>query len=416
MMDGFERVPGHSGNYALRLFGQNLATNAVIGDGFFGGAPWNTRPDSIVGYARYDILPGDSAGMMVLFKKNGQIFDTAFLLLPSGVQNTFQRIARKINYTTSLIPDSIVVIFVPTNYLNGPDTHFHNSITLDDVSFLPGNVGFPNSNFEDWFTSIVDQPLYWGSFGFIELDTLDPTAGHMVSKVYFNAPSDFAAQITSIYFPIANVAGGEISTRTHIFNENPADFPVRGRHVTLNGYYQFFPAATGDTMEILLTMYKNSTAIGYADFFSADSVTSFSPFNIPINYIDPTEIPDSASLRIKSSKGNGKAGTKLMVDKLSFDGFVSAVNNTHPDLFELDGMKVFPNPARDRLIVENLLADNKECSLSLFSVKGEIIKEIKLAATEHSAQIEVGELSPGFYLLVMKKGERTFSKKIIIQR
>ena len=277
---------------------------------------------------------------------------------------------------------------------------------------MPGNVGFPNSNFEDWFTSIVDKPLYWTSFSYIGLDTLDPTANHMVSKVYFNAPFDFAAQIKNIAAPLVGIGGGELSTHNNIFNDYPDDFAVRGKHVTLNGYYKFFPAP-GDTMQILVSMYKNDSVIGFGLLEVGDSVPDFSPFSIPINYTS-TAIPDSGSLRLRSGKENPKLGTTLTVDKLSFDGFVSAVNNAKPDVLEMDGMKVYPNPARDLLVIENL--SDKDCSLSLLNVSGQILREIKLPAGQHSTQMEVGDLAPGFYLLVMKKGDDHFTKKIIIQR
>ncbi|MDB5228154.1 MAG: hypothetical protein JWN78_2347 [Bacteroidota bacterium] len=170
-------------------------------------------------------------------------------------------------------------------------------------------------------------------------------------------------------------------------------------------------------MFIMITMYKNGVEVGTGSLNQSDSMPDFTSFSIPINYYNVTDIPDSADIRMGSSFNfPAHLGTKLFVDKLSFDGFVSAVNNIKPDLFELDGMKIFPNPARDRLIIENLFEDNKECSVTLFSFKGESIKEIKLAAGEHTAHMEVGDLSPGFYLLVMKKGDRVFSKKIIIQR
>ena len=113
---------------------------------------------------------------------------------------------------------------------------------------------------------------------------------------------------------------------------------------------------------------------------------------------------------------NSKEGTRLIVDKLSFDGFVATNVRPPAEALELEGMKVFPNPARDYLIIENLFNINKECSLSLMSITGQVIRELKLPAGQRTAQMEVGDLAPGLYVLVMKKGDSNYSKKIIIQK
>lgn len=408
--DGFERVPGHSGNYAMRVFGQNLVSNGILTEIFEGGVPWNTRPDSIVVFAKYDVVAGDSAVIMCLFKKNAQVFDTAFINIRGSSGSTFQRLAYKINYHTLLIPDSMIAILLPTFRLEGPDIYYHNSITLDDISFMPGNLGFQNSNFEEWFSSVVEKPLYWEYFKYIGLDTLNPTGGHVVSKAYFNAPDDFAAEITTNVYPVVGLTGGILSTQLNIFIDKANDFPLRGKHLTLNGYYKFLPVP-GDTMEILLNLSKNGALMGIASFRSGDSVPEFTPFSIPITYYN-SDIPDSANLQLRSGGNHPHLGTKLFVDKLSFDGFVQ----TKVDLLQLDGMNVYPNPARDYLVIENLFNLNKECSLSLFSITGQLLREIKLPAGQRTAQMEVGNLSRGFYILTMKKGENNYSKKIIIQK
>ena len=237
----------------------------------------------------------------------------------------------------------------------------------------------------------------------------------MVSKVFFNAPNDFAAEAKNINWGM-QVFGGELTTKSSVVDEDKGGFPVRGRHVTLNGYYKFFPVG-GDSLQISLDMKKGNTILGSAYNVYYDSIPDFTPFSIPIAYTDSSNIPDSATMDLRLHNASSlHIGSKFVIDKLSFDGFVSGVKNINPDLLEMDGMKVYPNPARDLLIIENLFADNKECSLTLFSVKGEIIREKKLSMQEHYTQMEVGDLAPGFYVLVMKKGDRAFSKKIIIQK
>ncbi|MDB5227786.1 MAG: C-terminal target protein, partial [Bacteroidota bacterium] len=273
-----------------------------------------------------------------------------------------------------------------------------------------------NSNFDTWFSTVIERPLSWFNVRYLGLNAAQPDSNHMVHKVFFNAPDDFAAEISNIYWGTPGpVFGGELSTKSGVTDDQAGGFPIRGRHVTFNGYYKFFPFG-GDTLQISLDLKKAGSVVATAYTLVYDPVTDFTPFSIPISYTDSVNIPDSASIGFRLHNVSGlNSASKFVVDKLSFDGFVSGIKNIKNDLLELDGMKVYPNPARDHLMIENLFADNKACTLSLFSVKGEMIREIKLAAGERLAQIQVGDLSPGFYVLVMKKGDRSFSHKIIIQ-
>ena len=238
----------------------------------------------------------------------------------------------------------------------------------------------------------------------------------MVSKVYFNTPDDYAAEINNVPWAGMPVLEGVLAIHNGILDNKAGGFPVRGKHMTLNGYYKYFPAP-GDTMRMDITMLKGITSVGYGSLFQGDSVPDFTPFSIPIMYTDP-QIPDSADISISCSndKNHAQPGTRLVINKLSFDGFVSGVQTTKVDLLQLDGMKVYPNPARDYLIIENLFNINKESSLSLLSITGQVLRQINLPAGQRIAQMEVGDLSPGFYVLIMKKGDNNYSKKIVIQK
>ncbi|MDB5228155.1 MAG: hypothetical protein JWN78_2348 [Bacteroidota bacterium] len=414
----FSRVPGHSGNYAVKISALNIVLNGSIGDGIFGGVPLNVsgRPDSIVFFSNYSIQAGDSAFMLLILKKNGNPVTFQMQPITATSGGAFKRLSYKINYDTLLVPDSIIIGFVSSNIFDRKSPYFNNFLIIDDISFLPGNTTFTNSGFESWFSTIIESPLSWFTFPYVALDSANATGNHMVSKVYFNAPDDYAAEISNITWPGGLIIGGELANHNGILDNKEGGFPIRGKHVTFNGYYKFFPAQ-GDTMRININMLKGKTSVGNGDFFQTDSVPDYTPFSIPINYIGTT-IPDSADIEIScySNKNNVHAGTRIIVDKLSFDGFVSGVQITKTDLLQLDGMKVYPNPARDFLIIENLYDVNKVCSLSLFSITGQLLREIKLPAGQRTTQMEVGDLSPGFYVLTMKKGENNYSKKITIQK
>ena len=421
VQDTFSRVPGHNG-YALRLKGQTFVINGYVPDNapFLGGVPLNTiaRPDSVAFYLNYNVAPGDSAFVLVLLKKQAHVLANRFYPITGNSSGTFKRLAYKIMYDSLAVPDSVILAFATSNIIEGKSPYYNNFMDIDDITFIPGNITFANSNFETWFSTFIERPLSWFYVSYLGLNAAQPDSNHMVHKVFFNAPNDFAAEVNNIYWGSPGlVFGGELSTKTGVVDDYAGGFPVRGRHFTFNGYFKFLPVG-GDTLQVSVDFKKNGAPVGMGYSLYYDPVPDFTAFSIPITYTDSVNIPDSATIGFRIHNVSGTSGlhqgSKFVVDKLSFDGFVSGIKNIK-DLFELDGMKVYPNPARDYVMIENLLTD-KKCSLSLFSVKGEIVREIKLAAGERLAKIEVGDLPPGFYVLVMRKGERLFSHKIIIEK
>ena len=157
----FSQVPGHAGNYAVKLSGQNIMIMGAIGEGIFGGIPLNfsSRPDSIVLFSNYFVETGDSAVMLVALKKNGNQAAFNFIPITGTSGGVFKRLSFKINYDTLVIPDTLIIGFITTNIFDRKSPYFNNFLEIDDISFLPGNLGFLNSNFESWYTNYIESPV-----------------------------------------------------------------------------------------------------------------------------------------------------------------------------------------------------------------------------------------------------------------
>lgn len=416
--EDFERVQGHSGNYALKLSKQTFAVIGSIGDGFFGGTSLflNTIPDSIEAYIRYNVEPGDSAGMMVILKKGGIAISTTICPVTGNSAGTFQRIVTKINYDSFVIPDTVFILTTPTIYLFEKNTiRTNNEITVDDIAFLPEHATFRNSNFEDWFISYVESPVSWFNLRYFGLDTLDPSQNHMVSKVFFEEPEDYAASIRNISWYQNLTVGGELSLRNGLIGGSWGGFPVKGKHTTLNGYYKYIPVWK-DSMTILVGMYKGDSLVGSGQIIHWDSVPEFTPFRVPITYTS-SSVPDSADIILRSSNSKSPViGSTLIVDKLSFDGFVLTditSKITPPELFEEAGIKIYPNPSRDYIVAE---CDNIKSAytISIVNIQGQVLKEIRLERNQKYIQIRVGELAVGSYFLLLENEEKIYTKKFIV--
>jgi hypothetical protein len=76
---------------------------------------------------------------------------------------------------------------------------------------------------------------------------------------------------------------------------------------------------------------------------------------------------------------------------------------------ESQGVKVYPNPVRDRVTV---FLPEQQAELSLYTDKG--IRVVHLQAERKEVEIEMAEFGPGIYLLKVESGGQTFTKKMIV--
>ncbi len=416
-----QQVSGNTGNYALKLTDREVALNGMISDGKNGDLQCNvaittdTPPDSVSFYLNYFIEAGDTAFVIFQMKKQGSLLFRNFYPITGNSAGEFKRLSYKIQYDSLAVPDSLTFLLLTTNALNQPLEPYHNNfMTIDDIALQPGNISFENSGFEDWYGSVIDIPLSWFNLRYFGLIPNHPDSNHMVRRVYFNEPYDFAAEIKNIYLPLGGVGQGAINSQRASIDDRKIGFPVKGRHTSLNGYYKFYPMP-GDVIEVYIDMKKNGQNIGNTLYFITDTASEFTPFTIPIYYNNDADIPDSAYLNFKINNNEPVYGSRLVLDKLSFDGFVTTGVTPSAEILDADGIKVYPNPARDYIIIEYPAEIKTESILSILGSNGQLIRKVTLARGKQTTQMEVGHLLPGVYLIIIRNSKQTYMHKIIIQ-
>jgi uncharacterized delta-60 repeat protein len=86
------------------------------------------------------------------------------------------------------------------------------------------------------------------------------------------------------------------------------------------------------------------------------------------------------------------------------------------DLLESSEMTVYPNPSNDLLSITlkgKDFTNNLQSQLSLFDDKGVMIMQKNL--TQVTTELQVNQLSPGIYNLLIQNGQNRIAKKIVVQ-
>jgi len=405
--------PACNGNYAVKIHntaegGISALTMGFVGDGVFGGVPFQARPDSLIGCFNYYVDGTDSAWVVLILKKGGNIISMNINNITGSSGGNFIHLKFPVQYNTNDTPDSLVLFF-SSGSIN-QRTHSPASwLIADDIHFSGTSLNITNNSFEQWHSDIgLGLPgwKYEGK-GMIPIDT----NAVAVMKTTDAVSNQFAAKLKT-FSQGGRLRGGSLQTGNDVMDK----IPVNARHHSLTGYYKYFPH-NNDTMNICVYMYRNGVWIGSGTFYQKNTVRSYEPFTAEIIYFTP-DVPDSATINIRtynlfSPRGN----SALYIDKLNFDGFFTGIKETPlPAIGNID-FSVYPNPFSEKATVSFLLNKEEIIMVRLFDISG---KQVALLTDgcykpgEYNINLPVTGLNKGFYICVMNTGDQILSRKVIV--
>jgi hypothetical protein len=415
-------IDSHSGSYALRLETANTPDEPVFGAAFIGqvsdtsiagGIPFTQRPDSVSGYAKYDIQVGDTAFMAVLFKKFGAplgICSLAFV----GSNNTYQYFSAPVNWFVPIIsPDSLVAGFISSSFDNTPIAG--STITFDDIAFVGVGASFPNGGFEDWTEIGADEPDDWTTTNLLTTSV----GGAGVTKSTDSHTGSFAAQLESVI----SFNGDSICLLTNGTldgEEGPTGgMPVFEFPKLVSGYYKYSPVGM-DTALAGLWLYHYNAGTGITETLQETVIplppaSEYTYFELPVLYYD-IPVPDTINIAFAPSNYEGGyigLGSTLLVDDLeiTYQPFITTIDekqDPQPNLY--------PNPAYSQININIEGWLNQKIAVEVSDIRGKIIYRTQERATASSdISIDVQHLDPGIYFYAIRYNGKTLTGKFIVE-
>jgi hypothetical protein len=192
--------------------------------------------------------------------------------------------------------------------------------------------------------------------------------------------------------------------------------PFPYRPTKMKGKYRFeseSPIEDFAQARVILKKYNSSTGerdtIGNGENVLLNPSMDFQEFEVPINYNDPTTIPDSVIVILYSTYPSSPIeGGTLWVDDLSFE-FTTAVSN----IDDISEVKIFPNPFSDFFRIE--LDVKKEGELNLIDANGRNVISKSVNNGRHVLEFDLRGLPAGNYFLnwQSENGKSSLLKKLI---
>lgn len=265
----------------------------------------------------------------------------------------------------------------------------------------------PNPSFENWINSgVYDEPAGW--------TTGNSIVGNLIQTAQKSSDAysgSYSLKLTSMYFALGGLTIPGVATTGSISldaNFNPTfsgGTPFNKVPQALTGVYKHSPGAIGDSAAISITLTKYDSlqdtflVVGLGAFFSADTVSTWTPFVIPIMHLLPVD-PDSLLILITSSISASPAqGGTLWLDDLGFTWPIGIQNTGNQFV-----LNVFPNPASDFLNIA-ISETHPGLRFYVYNLLGENL--IQTNFNGKLQQIDISTLNKGLYIYRLIENDGT---------
>ncbi len=388
------------------MFG--FVLHGTVGDmGPTGGVPFTLAADSLIFDAKFNILPGDSANVLVDLKNGGTSFYQMIFRF-GGVQSTWKRFSMPINPTNG-IPDSLILGFTSSEIMNGGQ-QVGSWIMIDNVRFKDGtseSAPIPNPSFENWTPIEAYEADSWSSFNSIYTSTgfnpvqrsTDAQSGTYAMELKTDSTLiDGSNEIAYGYAVYGTILSASIKGR-----------PFSASPTMLSGNYKYTMGAPGDSAVIDVYFYKNGSIAGLGNYSFKSPKTTYTSFSIPLTvFLNP----DSVLVIVDAGE---TAGSSFKIDQLVFSG-----GNVGVDEIGLNepSISVFPNPASDIAHLNISLTKSSEVSYELMNALGQKVLFKSLGYMNegsHEINLKISSLPSGVYLLKTQVGNKSFVNRLIIK-
>ncbi len=409
----------HSGSYCARLetiSNGNTSLAGLASIGFFdgdngtGGIPFTQKPDTAYAWVKYNVLPGDTAAVGVIFKKMGTTYGIGVQFL-TGAINGWTKIAMPIEYGISINPDSI--IFIAASSISDPSTITGSVLYVDDISFSNGVTTIPNAGFESWVATTFEEPDDWFAYSYLNMYLPNP----IVEKSTDAYSGTYAVKVTTQI--IDNDTFGFFSNadiRDKWYNGQP----VSANPYKLTGYYKYTPVGN-DTAILGLQSNRwdatqNKEIMVEENMIKLAPTAIYAPFEVMMSYnqwprIDSLQIAFTSS-NLVNGQANVQPGSTLLIDSLNLLYYpVGIKENQNSNKL----IRVFPNPASSQINFQ-FVGDlsNGEKTIIIFDALSKKVMELNTIQAELNS-IDVSHLSSGIYFYIIESGNKIYQGKFSVR-
>lgn len=347
-----------------------------------GGIPYSQKPTGLSGSFRYNIMPNDTARILIVYKNSGIPYASDTIAI-WGTQNTFS----VNNYplpgiTGSLItPDSVVIAVTSSDFING--TFVAGSVLeIDNMVFTgPGITQGINGDFDTWITKSLVELIDWNISGEVSRST-DAFSGTYAAKL-ITLDQSFGPEPAAIF---------------QSFSVTPTQAVD-----TLIGWYKYIPKGN-DSAGIELNLFGPGP--GTTINKNLGAAATYTQFKVPITGVNSGTMGIFLAIQSSAWSGTPADSSTLYVDSIMIKPGTVGVN----DIDAKTIVRVYPNPAQEVLKIS---VDASEIDVTIYNVFGAKVYGNTVKVVGGEATLPVKQLAAGIYIYQVKLGEAVYQGKFM---
>lgn len=371
-----------------------------------GGIPYTGMPTGFTGRFKCSVPVGDTALVIVVFKKNSNVMANGFYIKKFyGSQAAYAPFSFSIALGSA--PDTVIIGGVSSNIMGGGNGKPGSMLQVDSINFKgavnPANM---DGSFESWATGSYNSLNNW------------QMAGDSVTRSTSAFTGTYAVLMQATDNGGGCGGGGGvnfdlITTGKLTPTGTKGGYPYTLQNDSLIGYYKFAPVGN-DTAQLWWNASKlNSPIGGGVKIFTLSTGGVYKRFTTPIIL---GTAPDSLLVNIQAGKWPGQAtmiGSKLWIDGLQLKSAPLSV----PLIFmgPQYNMSVYPNPSKGLI---NLVYDSESSepvTLQVFNEVGQIVMSQNLMNKGAKNLIDLTTYAKGLYLLKTEQSGHVSTSRIIVE-
>lgn len=410
------------GSYAAKLETMASGTDTIqgimlLGAAAFGqsslaGVPYTERPTSLTGFAKYNINPGDTGAILVMFKRMGMPIGIGALTF-YGSQTSYTVFNIPIQFFVPVVmPDSMVMI-VTSSSLDG--NRIPGSVLLiDDLKFTGATAQIPNGDMESWISVESEEPDNWMSSNFFSLDASKPSVTKSTDAYDGTYAVSIKSELTffgdTMGFITNGRMGGNLPSGGLAIFENPDK---------IKGYYKYAPVGN-DTAFAAAFLYTwdqslNLPVLAEEAYSALPPASTYTPFEISFSY-DKWPIADTVNISFASGNflNEGRYsgyGSTLLIDQLTITYKTSDIEE-----FVLgSGVNLYPNPSFGQVNID--LNENFEGNVEIrvINAKGQLVKQENVFNEgNQTINLDIQEFEKGYYIIQIIGSKYMMKEKVFL--
>jgi hypothetical protein len=401
------------GTYSIKLQTVTTPEGDTATGYFISGDPDTFTPgqqvtisnvDSVIGYYKYDILPGDSVTFIpVTFFSGTPTGPTTGepFYITSGTQSTWKRFAF---YIGASFADSLLIGAATGDPLNDfygiPGTWIQfDNIQLKSSTGAIQNI--VNHSFENWTPITWDNPDGWFTSNEYAVGQT-PMPAEKSTDAYSGT---YALELNTIVGQYGDTMSG-IATNGY-FNQfgMHGGVPYTAQPTAVNVYYKYTPVA--DDSAWVSIQFKNGGSVigqGGALLGAAGTYTMFSsPISLPM-------APDTLLLAAASGE---IPGSQLLLDHIDMI-FPVGINEN----IKIDRIESYPNPTTDVLNLRFELTNKNLVSVNLLDITGKVLTNKSfgnLSSGTYNESFNTSSFTSGIYFIEVTVGNERIVNRFIVK-